>query len=217
MNRPVDRFGFLSRRSLRRLVKREFDSYEIVILLACLGVAWLLVTYWRHIVYLLFQCLSVLIACGGVLILILGAATPELGFVQAIKVWKDYLESFSEATGVLFGVILIFSGIPLMVLFRAICYRLMSWLEIFNYPPALRDAFLATGVRPARDPDTPIFPPRLVKCLAYGTLACVVVFGALIALSLHGVEFASAALETVSHIALVLLCLGMAMLGKRND
>ena len=196
---------------------REFDSSKIVTLLACLGVAWLLVTYWRHIVYILFQCLSVLIACGSILILILGAVMPKIEWVHALNVPMGFLNSLPRATGSLIAAILIFSGIPLMILFRAICFRLMPWLEIFHYPPALRDAYLATGVEPVRDPDSPMFPPRLVRLLAYGTLACIVVFGPLIALSLHGVEFANAALETVSNIALVLLCLGMATLGKRND
>ena len=195
---------------------REFEPIQIVVLLACLGVAVVIVSYWRHLAHILFQCLSVVIACGGLLLLILAGFAEDIEWVQPILVPMGFLDALPRATGRLFWAVFIFSGIPLMVLFRAACYRLMPWLEIFGYPPALRDAFLATGIQPARDPDAPIFPPQLVRPLGVGVLACTVVFAPLIALSVHGVTFATRALETLSDIGLVLLFIGLALLGGRS-
>lgn len=194
---------------------REIDPVDIVVLLACFGISCVIVGYWRHIVYLLVQCLSLLIACGGILFIMLGAMRPEIPWVHALDVPMDFLGSLPRAVGTLVGTIFIFSGIPLMILFRAICLRLMPWLEIFSFPPAVRDAYLATGVQPVRDV-RPLLPPRLLKLLACGGLGCTAIFGPLVALSMHGVELASHTLEVVSHIALVLLCLGVALLGGRG-
>jgi hypothetical protein len=72
----------------------EFEPIRIVILLACFAVAVAIVSFWRHLAYILFQCPSVVIACGGLLLPILAGIGQDIAWVQAILVPVGFLDSW---------------------------------------------------------------------------------------------------------------------------
>jgi len=193
----------------------EIDFLLIFIILLCLGLAIVIVDAWRRIVFFLVQFTAVLIACSGLLLLILSVFWPELPMMQAsADILKEVFDTLPTATARLLGVLLFFAGVPLAALFRGLCFRLMPWLEVFTYPWAMREAFLETGIQPPPSESGEDREWRFVLPHGLAIVYSIVVLAPLFLLSRYGVPYAEWLLEAGSNLGLVLFISAFVLLRR---
>ncbi|REJ90678.1 MAG: hypothetical protein DWQ35_15875 [Planctomycetota bacterium] len=194
----------------------ESDRIQFVIIGWCIVAVYLLVVFRRHVIFWLFQAMTLLILFSGMMFCISGLFSSRPAWLAEIdNVLVVLLEPLPRAAGVLVFAMLMFGGIPLALLFRTGCFWLFPWLRLFGLSPEERDAMLASGVRLSRRGFDPSGKRFLVPH-AIGLGTSIVVILPLLVLSINGNETATRFLKMASAIALLLFFLAISEITGRG-
>lgn len=196
----------------------ELDPIHIAIIATCFAVAYVIILCRRFLGFVLFQILSVVLFLGGVLICISGSLWPSAPWIQPVDDYvAPFLNSIPDPTMRLFGAMVMFSGVPIAVVFRELCFWAFPWLKVYTYPRAMRDAFLNAGVDPPRRRGFDRWAMQFVVPHIVAVVLSVLVLGPLIVLHINGMsELASRVLERLSDLGLIVFCFGMCTAGLRG-